>query len=66
MQHLIVNTASAKPLADNPGWQTNGAGHAFNSRFGFGLMDAEKMVRAAENWKTVGKQRVEKYKNIPM
>ena len=46
------------PLADNPGWQTNAASLRFNSRFGFGLMDAEAMVNQAKEWRNVGEQRV--------
>ena len=63
MQHLVVRSSSPAPLADNPGWQTNAAGLRFNSRFGFGLMDAEAMVRAAEGWRNVGQQRVSAHDN---
>ena len=63
MQHLVVRSSSPAPLADNPGWQTNAAGLRFNSRFGFGLMDAEAMVRAAEGWRNVGQQRASAHDN---
>ena len=67
VQHLVVRSSSPEPLADNPGWQTNAAGLRFNSRFGFGLMDAEAMVNEAEKWRdanvTVGQQRVSAHDN---
>lgn len=53
MQHLIVYTSEIDPVADNPGWQKNAAGFWFNTRFGFGLMNALGLVTAAWNWTTV-------------
>ena len=53
VQHLIVYTSSPEPLSENAGWQTNGAGLRYNSRFGFGIMDAGAMVAAAEEWVNV-------------
>ena len=63
VQHLVVRSSSSVPLADNPGWQTNAAGRRFNSRFGFGLMDAEAMVGEAKRWRNVGGQRVSAHNN---
>ena len=67
MQHLVVHSSSPEPLEDNPGWQTNAAKLRFNSRFGFGLMDAEAMVNEAKKWRdanvTVGEQRVSAHDN---
>ena len=40
-------------MSENAGWQTNGAGLRYNSRFGFGIMDAGAMVAAAEEWVNV-------------
>ena len=64
MQHLVVRSSRSDPLADNPGWQSNAAGLKFNSRFGFGLMDAEAMVSAAKEWRGVGEQRVSAHDNL--
>ena len=63
VQHLVVRSSSSERLEDNPGWQTNAAGLRFNSRFGFGLMDAEAMVVAAKKWRGVGEQRVSAHDN---
>lgn len=52
-QHLLAWTANPIPLRKNSGWRQNAAGFLFNNQFGFGLMNAETMVRAAINWKTV-------------
>ncbi|CAL7950535.1 unnamed protein product [Xylocopa violacea] len=53
LQHLIVWTSEYSPLRENPGWFRNSAGFWFNSRFGFGLMNAYALVSAGSNWTTV-------------
>nr|XP_034178755.1 neuroendocrine convertase 1-like isoform X3 [Osmia lignaria] len=53
VQHLIVWTSEYSPLRENPGWFRNSAGFWFNSRFGFGLMNAYTLVTASSNWTTV-------------
>jgi proprotein convertase subtilisin/kexin type 1 len=53
VQHLIVWTSEVDPVVDNPGWQQNAAGFWFNTRFGFGLMNAFGLVKTAINWTTV-------------
>ncbi|KAJ3640863.1 hypothetical protein Zmor_027398 [Zophobas morio] len=58
VQHLIIWTSEVAPLVDNLGWQQNAAGFYFNTRFGFGLMNAFGLVKAAVNWTTVPEQRV--------
>lgn len=55
VQHLIVNTAKITSPLDE-GWKSNGAGYHFNHKFGFGRLDANAMVDAAEKWKNVGLQ----------
>jgi proprotein convertase subtilisin/kexin type 1 len=50
MQHLIAWTAQYKPVKDVFGWKTNSAGFKVNSRFGFGLLDANALTQAAINW----------------
>ncbi|KAK0171665.1 hypothetical protein PV328_005088 [Microctonus aethiopoides] len=45
--------ALALQVKKNPGWQKNSAGFWFNSRFGFGLMNAHSLVTAAYNWSRV-------------
>lgn len=57
VQHLIVWTSELAPLRHNPGWQQNSAGLWFNERFGFGLMNAYRMVKAASMWKSVPERR---------
>lgn len=57
VQHIIVQTSRYGPLEHNQGWVRNGAGLMTNTRFGFGLMDAYEMVRAAERWEMVPPQR---------
>lgn len=57
MQHLIVFTSELVPLRHNPGWQQNSAGLWFNERFGFGLMNAYRMVKAALKWTVVPERR---------
>lgn len=66
VQHLTVWTSQPGPLVDNPGWRINGAGFHYNSRFGFGLMDAQGMVETALNWTNVPAQRMCRVKALPM
>ena len=58
MQHLVAWTSQYAPLVLNPGWKTNGAGFKVNSRFGFGLLDAAELVKAAKNWKQVPEKKI--------
>ncbi|CAH0553623.1 unnamed protein product [Brassicogethes aeneus] len=53
VQYLVVWTSEPAPVVDNPGWQLNAAGFWFNTRFGFGLMNAYGFVKAAANWTNV-------------
>ncbi|RWS26049.1 Neuroendocrine convertase 1-like protein, partial [Leptotrombidium deliense] len=53
VQHLVVITSEFKPLRNNKGWKRNSAGLMYNSRFGFGLLNAEAMVNAALKWTSV-------------
>ncbi|RWS09406.1 neuroendocrine convertase 1-like protein [Dinothrombium tinctorium] len=52
IQHLVAITSDPKPL-DPTGWRVNGAGLIYNNKFGFGLMNAEAMVKKALNWTNV-------------
>lgn len=49
----VVDTSQFKPLMENKGWKRNGAGLMFNSRFGFGLLDALALVTRATKWANV-------------
>ncbi|CAB3407475.1 unnamed protein product [Caenorhabditis bovis] len=53
IQHLIA-IASNPDAIRNVEWHRNGAGYRFNSHVGFGLLDAEKMVRLAKHWVGIG------------
>lgn len=55
MQHIVTWTAEYSSLKDNDGWMMNGAGFWINSAFGFGLLNADKMVEVANprTWKRV-------------
>lgn len=66
MQHLVVLTASTDVLEENQGWQINGAGLKYNSRFGFGIMDAYKLVRTAMNWTLVPEALNQDFNCLPL
>ncbi|MDP6869297.1 MAG: S8 family serine peptidase [Candidatus Poseidoniaceae archaeon] len=51
VQHIIVES-SRKNDPNDSGWNTNGAGHEFNHKYGFGVIDAGHAVSLAENWNT--------------
>uniref|UniRef100_A0A673CQX7 P/Homo B domain-containing protein n=1 Tax=Sphaeramia orbicularis TaxID=375764 RepID=A0A673CQX7_9TELE len=57
VQHIIVKTSRAGHLSA-PDWKTNAAGYNVSHLYGFGLMDAEAMVKEAERWKPVPPQHV--------
>ncbi|KAL0965792.1 hypothetical protein UPYG_G00285770 [Umbra pygmaea] len=57
VQHIIVRTSQANHLSA-PDWHTNGAGYQVSHMYGFGLLDAENMVKEAERWRLVPSQHV--------
>ena len=55
VQHLIVE--AAEPVDEtNSDWTTNGAGIPINHNYGFGQLDAVRMINAALNWTPVAPQ----------
>lgn len=57
VQHLMVHTASQNSPLD-ASWFTNTAGLHHSHLFGFGLMDAKKMVDTAKTWELVKPKKV--------
>ncbi|XP_072899632.1 PC3-like endoprotease variant B isoform X1 [Hemitrygon akajei] len=56
VQHLIVQTCKiTDPM--NEGWKINGAGYHVHHKYGFGLLDAGRILKEAVTWKLVGPQR---------
>ncbi|EYC34300.1 hypothetical protein Y032_0001g346 [Ancylostoma ceylanicum] len=55
VQHLIVRTSESETLVrTSPSqWIVNGAGLPFSRYFGFGVLNAEKLTKAAKQWKRV-------------
>ncbi|XP_055355471.1 neuroendocrine convertase 1-like [Paramacrobiotus metropolitanus] len=53
VKHLVAWTANPFPLLHTPGWYVNGVGMLVHPIFGFGLMDAAKLVQAGQLWETV-------------
>lgn len=52
MQHLMVQAATPhNPLPEH--WKTNGVGRMYSHYFGFGSLDAGKMVALGRTWKPV-------------
>lgn len=58
VQHIVVATSRYEPLRFESGWVTNGVGRKVSHKFGYGLMDAEAMVRLAEKWLPSPQQRI--------
>ncbi|CAD5210471.1 unnamed protein product [Bursaphelenchus xylophilus] len=56
MQHIVLRTANPAPLLGNAGWSVNGVGRYISNKFGYGLMDAGKLVKLAKVWRTVPEQ----------
>lgn len=53
VQSILVHTAR-KNDPGNADWITNAAGYQVNERYGFGAVDAEALVLAAESWTPIG------------
>ena len=53
VQHILATTAEKNDPTDGD-WTTNGAGHDINHNYGFGRVDAQAAVNAAETWISVG------------
>lgn len=56
MQHIVVQTSRYEPLRYESGWIKNGVGRYVSHKFGYGLIDAEAMVKTALRWKTTPPQ----------
>ena len=55
---ILVMSSRPEPLLEEPGWLRNGAGRQFSHKFGYGLMDAERIVDLATNWRTLPSQHI--------
>lgn len=55
VQHLCVETARMIN-DDDPDWERTAAGRLYSYKYGFGVLDASKYVRAAQSWKLVKPQ----------
>jgi proprotein convertase subtilisin/kexin type 5 len=51
MQHIVVASSRYEPLKHESGWTLNAKKRWVSHKFGYGLMDAEAMVKQALNWK---------------
>ncbi|KAG0044395.1 pheromone processing endoprotease [Gryganskiella cystojenkinii] len=55
IQYLAMNTAL--PVDENdPDWKETSVGRLFNHKYGYGSLDAYRMVEAAKTWVSVGPQ----------
>uniref|UniRef100_A0A2H8TZJ6 Neuroendocrine convertase 1 n=2 Tax=Melanaphis sacchari TaxID=742174 RepID=A0A2H8TZJ6_9HEMI len=53
VQHLLAWTSQVAPLSDNYGWNRNKAGFFYSVDFGFGLVNAYKLIQEAMKWENV-------------
>ena len=53
VQHVLVETARQNDPS-HPDWTLNAAGHEINHSYGFGAVDADAAVAAAQIWTNVG------------
>lgn len=51
---LVLAQSTRINHAGDTGWNTNGAGHLFNHKYGFGVVDAHAAVLLAQGWTNVG------------
>ena len=57
VQHILVQTSRQNDASDS-GWNTNGAGHEFSHKYGFGVVDAGAAVSMASTWTTVAAETI--------
>ena len=50
----VVTSVNSTNEGFNTGWFRNGAGHWVSDSFGFGIIDANQAVQAAQNWSSPG------------
>ena len=54
---MVARTSDKSSVLDNEGWKVNGAGLEYSSKFGFGVMNADRLVKLAKKYnKKVGEQ----------
>ena len=54
---MIARTSSKSSVLHNRGWKVNGAGLEYSPKFGFGVMNADRIVKLAKKYtKNVGEQ----------
>lgn len=58
MQHIVVQTSRHEPLKGESGWVENAVKRHVSHKFGYGLMDADAMVKRALRWQTVPQQMI--------
>eukprot|EP00094_Tigriopus_californicus_P007169 TCALIF_06901-PA protein Name:"Similar to Fur1 Furin-like protease 1, isoforms 1/1-X/2 (Drosophila melanogaster)" AED:0.12 eAED:0.12 QI:0/0/0/0.33/1/1/3/0/331 len=56
VQHILIRSADPSLLETHADWNQNGVGRWYSRSFGYGLIDAGKMVTIARNWSLVGNQ----------
>uniref|UniRef100_A0A8D8SYB9 Neuroendocrine convertase 1 n=1 Tax=Cacopsylla melanoneura TaxID=428564 RepID=A0A8D8SYB9_9HEMI len=57
-QHALAWTSETEPLSQVSGWEQNSRNLWYHPAFGFGLINAYKLVSHAKNWKNVQTQRI--------
>jgi len=59
VQHIVVTSANWEPLKHDTDWRMNGVGLHVNEKFGFGLLDSERIVSKADpkTWRNVPESR---------
>ena len=64
VQQILMTTATKNDPSE-PDWTTNGVGYHINHKFGFGRVDAQAAVDAAEGWVTAGPEVTDQGSSAP-
>jgi len=54
VQHIILRAAIPDKLYHHDGWVRNAVGRSTHTNFGYGILDATRMLDIAKNWTNVG------------
>ena len=62
MRYVLASSARKNDVNDG-NWSINGAGHAINYNYGFGVVDAENAVKSAKTFNRFGNENIYEYDN---
>ena len=57
VQHVLIRSCRVVDLQDGQ-WTINGVGRNVSHKYGYGIIDAEKLVNLSRSWKRIPEKKV--------